>query len=377
MALAPPEVEGEAPRKAVRVTPEKALEAQERDFARARAFEAEHPERYAEAVLQAGAREFGLQYPQVMVLRLAFRRERGRVLAALVAHVRREALALGAVEQLLLDGDAFSEREALGALAALDSERGFEGLIERARAASGLGSSDDFFSDGLRCLADYAAHPARYRQVLTVLEPLLEAANPLVVGGAAVALGVMGATESAAHLSSRFVSAAAGENEFRDAAGQLGLALAGVGATGAVPVLRGARLGGQAGARVRYAQWLLSRDVAAAVAFLRDPAQTRGLDSAVAALVDLNAREAFVAIRETGRTLTNEPTRLAFEFGLRRLSSPRGPVPVRDRMVWLLGARHPAEVALGASADHVFEDEAGVDSVFSVEADARARRDRR
>ena len=106
--------------------------------------------------------------------------------------------------------------------------------------------------------------------------------------------------------------------------------------------------------QVLYGKWLLERDPAAALAYVVDPAHTKGLGYAAAALADLHHVDAYEPLAARAGTLEHPVAQEAFAEALVRLSRQSAPPPPDGRMIWLFGRRSPTEQALGEDSDNVF-----------------------
>jgi hypothetical protein len=108
----------------------------------------------------------------------------------------------------------------------------------------------------------------------------------------------------------------------------------------------------------RYAQWMLAKDDAGALAYLRDPANTKNLGLAAAALADLDEKHARDALGARIETLEHPVAKEIFAEALTRLDAQLGPPAVAARMIWMFGRKSSTEQALGSESDSVFVERA-------------------
>ena len=104
----------------------------------------------------------------------------------------------------------------------------------------------------------------------------------------------------------------------------------------------------------RYAQWLLAKDDAGAVAYVRDLANTKNLGLAAAALADLDAKHTRDALGARIETIEHPVAKEVFAEALTRLDAQLGPPAVTGRMIWMFGRKSSTEQALGSESDNVF-----------------------
>ncbi|MBA3501633.1 MAG: hypothetical protein M4D80_26785 [Myxococcota bacterium] len=89
-----------------------------------------------------------------------------------------------------------------------------------------------------------------------------------------------------------------------------------------------------------------------------DPASTKNLGLAAAALADLDAKHARNAIGARAETLDNPVAKEVFAEALTRLDAQHGPPAAAARMIWLFGRKSSTEQALGNETDNVFVERA-------------------
>jgi hypothetical protein len=111
----------------------------------------------------------------------------------------------------------------------------------------------------------------------------------------------------------------------------------------------------------RYALWMLRKDSAAAAAYVADVGNVKGMGWAVAALADLDARDARGVVEARAATLEHPVAKEVFAEALQRMDAQAsrqaqvyGAPPVSGRMVWMFGRQSSTENALGKESDNVF-----------------------
>lgn len=106
--------------------------------------------------------------------------------------------------------------------------------------------------------------------------------------------------------------------------------------------------------QTRYAKWLLSKDGAAALAFLQDSQNTSGASYAVSALADLDYKPALAAIKRRQASLRNPVTKEVFKEAIARLEQQAQAPLSKDRIIALFGRVTATEMALGEDSDNIF-----------------------
>ncbi|MEQ9364737.1 MAG: hypothetical protein RIF32_10855, partial [Leptospirales bacterium] len=106
--------------------------------------------------------------------------------------------------------------------------------------------------------------------------------------------------------------------------------------------------------KAQYALWLLRGDEAGALAYVRDPANLKGLEYAAVALADLNIETGIAPLRRRLPELKNAITAEVFREAIARLETQSARPSENDRLIHFFGTVTASERALGAESDNVF-----------------------
>ncbi len=213
-----------------------------------------------------------------------------------------------------------------------------------------------------------SAHRAAAKEVLALA---LQADNAVAVNAAAIALGRLGDPAGREPLRALLAKFLAGETDYEvdQACGNVALALVALGdpelkelldrhyAAEPPDMSQGHHV------RVRYAWWLLTGNAEEPLALLQNG--KTALSLAVSALADLDHKPAIPLLEEVARRKLRPASKLALLEALRRLNRQKASPAPSDWMIWLLGLRHPTELALGQETDNVFDRQTA--SGFGVE----------